>query len=604
MAKTESTAVNNLIELVQSNQGNSIVDPENDLFSAPKSAKEIPALPRTRAPVGTSQLDVPQGIPSVRMMTAPPTRGATVPPIPQRNSAPPLPHKAPDGTPAPQRTSGAALPPPRPSASLPAPRTSSAPSLPSPPSSPRMRAPSPSLEGKVAAPQPNVKSGPVNSRVTPASLAAVAPLTYPVVARPSKIDMTGDMVRGEDWFEASRAVEKFDDETYVGTSPHVLQDRRAGTSLAKKLILPSIGFIIVGALIGGFIAFNTDGKKPAHPDQAKAALPVAAPASHATVDNAARADAIAHGTNTGVPAAAAAQPTVAQPSAAQPTAAQPTAAQPSAAQPTAAQPTAEQPTAAQPTAAQIAVAQPAAPTPPPVAQSAPPAQQLAAAAPNEHEVQTTRGVVKLSDVRIDSIPSGATVTLVEHTATGEKKSFLGTTPLATSVDASHDYDVVVALAGHPEQTAHLDPARSPHVQIALSGKAPVTAIAKETPKAAPAPATPAPKHHAVAKTPLADPGFDSKPAPAPPIVAEKPKAEKAEKAAGGSGTLMISSKPPCEIVIDGKATGLSTPQRAMALPAGAHKVTLVNAGEHIEKTMMVQINADQPTKLVKDLLAN
>jgi hypothetical protein len=112
---------------------------------------------------------------------------------------------------------------------------------------------------------------------------------------------------------------------------------------------------------------------------------------------------------------------------------------------------------------------------------------------------------------------------------------------------------------------------------------------------------PAPKHHTAVKAQLADPGFDAKPAPEKAAVVEKPKAE---KAAGGSGTLMISSKPPCEIMIDGKATGLLTPQRGIPLAAGAHKITLVNAGEHIEKTLMVQINADQPTKLVKDLLAN
>jgi len=67
---------------------------------------------------------------------------------------------------------------------------------------------------------------------------------------------------------------------------------------------------------------------------------------------------------------------------------------------------------------------------------------------------------------------------------------------------------------------------------------------------------------------------------------------------------MISTKPPCEILIDGKATGMSTPQRAMSLPAGAHKITLVNTGANITKNVMVQINADQATKLVKDLLAN
>lgn len=518
MAKTESTAVNNLIDLVQSNQAKPIIDPEEDLFAAPKSKpNEIPPLPRARAASGTAKLDAAG---SVRMMTAPPMRGTTVPPIPQRS---------PDGTPAPQRTSGAALPPPT--------RKSqpSAPSLPAPPSSPKItaRAPSPS-NGIVAATSPKLKSGPA------ANLAAVAPLTYPVVPRPSTVDMTGDVVRGDDWFEASRAVEKFEgDETYVGTSPHVLQDRRARGSLAKKLILPSIGFIIVGACIGGFIAFNTDGNKPADgaAKPAKPAQPAVMAENKATPDNTARAAAIVHGTTTETPAPV----TPAQPQ-------------------------------------QVAAAQPA-------------------AQPNEHEVQTTRGVVKLSDVRIDSVPSGATVTLLEHTATGEKKSFLGTTPLATSLDASHDYDVVFELAGHPDQKQHLDPARSPHVQVAM-GPAPKTAAPvaiKEMPRPVP---TPIAKHHAAPapQAKIADPGFDSKPAPEKPVVAEKP--------AAGNGTLMVSSKPPCEIQIDGKSTGLSTPQRAIPLSAGAHKITLVNVSEHIEKTMMVQINADQPTKLVKDLLAN
>ena len=67
---------------------------------------------------------------------------------------------------------------------------------------------------------------------------------------------------------------------------------------------------------------------------------------------------------------------------------------------------------------------------------------------------------------------------------------------------------------------------------------------------------------------------------------------------------MISSKPPCEIEIDGKSTGLRTPQRAIPLSAGAHKVTLVNSDASVNKTLMVQINAGQSTKLVKDLTGN
>jgi hypothetical protein len=76
----------------------------------------------------------------------------------------------------------------------------------------------------------------------------------------------------------------------------------------------------------------------------------------------------------------------------------------------------------------------------------------------------------------------------------------------------------------------------------------------------------------------------------------------ATKAVAGDGVLMISSKPPCEIHIDGKATGLSTPQRAMKLPAGKHTITLVNAAERIKKTIAVSISPDAPTKVIQDLM--
>ncbi|HEY0252929.1 MAG TPA: PEGA domain-containing protein, partial [Kofleriaceae bacterium] len=304
--------------------------------------------------------------------------------------------------------------------------------------------------------------------VDPKALQTVAPLSYPVVQRPTveitRFDRT-----------PSKPGERFDDETYVGTSPHVKHDReRSPMALAKKLVLPGVGFIVLGALIGGFIAFNGDKKKHDAP----------------------------------------------------------------------------------PVPVQKVVEAPVAPAPAPIA------------AP----VVVARPVVTLTDVRIDSNPAGATVTLVDEKG---KSSVIGSTPIATSVDARHQYQVTVELAGKT-QSAHLDPAKDQRLMLEL-----------------PAPAA-APHHHAVAvKAPVAHHVAEAA------IKQEEP-ATVAD--AGGTGTLMISSKPPCEIMVDGKATGLTTPQRAMSLPAGAHKITLVNAGEHIEQTMTVKITADQATKLVKDLL--
>jgi hypothetical protein len=68
------------------------------------------------------------------------------------------------------------------------------------------------------------------------------------------------------------------------------------------------------------------------------------------------------------------------------------------------------------------------------------------------------------------------------------------------------------------------------------------------------------------------------------------------------GTLMISTKPPCEIAIDGVATMLTTPQRAIKLRTGKHKVTLFNDSLKIQATYVVKIEAGKPTKLLRDLM--
>jgi hypothetical protein len=237
----------------------------------------------------------------------------------------------------------------------------------------------------------------------------------------------------------------------------------------------------------------------------------------------------------------------------------------------------------------------AAAVPPPSTGPVAPAgvKAVADSAPVVQEVRTAHGLVKLVDVRIDSKPSGATVMLVDN----GKTTLLGTTPVAASVDPSRGYDVVLTLDGRPTQMTHLDPAKTQRLDITLAKAAPVA-------KAAPAVRASAPSrsetpHRAAAKKAasaptggLADPGFDEP-------KAETPKADKGE---GGNGTLMVSSKPPCEIFIDGTDSGLKTPQRAMSLPAGTHKVTFSNPDANITKTVSVKITADQTTKLIQNLM--
>jgi hypothetical protein len=209
----------------------------------------------------------------------------------------------------------------------------------------------------------------------------------------------------------------------------------------------------------------------------------------------------------------------------------------------------------------------------------------------------------LTTLPITSWPNGAVVTLVDN----GNATVLGRTPVSAALDPSHSYDVVFAIVGRPTTVKHVDLAKMQELAVDLDSepavKAPTEkAVVATAPAAAPAEvpvrhhhdsvatfaATPAP-HVAARSKPkqlaLATPDFNTAAAPGP---------------SGGNGMLMISAKPPCEILIDGKSTGLATPQRAIPLPPGAHAITLVNSQNGIKKTIAVKVEAKKSTKLIKD----
>ena len=162
----------------------------------------------------------------------------------------------------------------------------------------------------------------------------------------------------------------------------------------------------------------------------------------------------------------------------------------------------------------------------------------------------------LVDVRIDSQPSGGTATLID----GPNATQLGATPLAVSLDPKRSYDVMVSLAGHTPRVVHVTPVVGQDVVLALDEIKPVTApVAHETHRQAPA---------------------------APVVVAK--------------GMLRISSKPPCAITIDGRPSGKTTPQAALALSVGSHQITLTNEEQGINLTTEVEIKADKSSSVVQD----
>jgi hypothetical protein len=97
----------------------------------------------------------------------------------------------------------------------------------------------------------------------------------------------------------------------------------------------------------------------------------------------------------------------------------------------------------------------------------------------------------------------------------------------------------------------------------------------------------------------------------PPKAAERPKATRptapveAKRAptttvavAAAPGTLTVSATPPCEVLIDG--AGYHTPIRGMKLPAGKHKIVLVNAELGVNETIGVEIKAGGTESIDRD----
>jgi serine/threonine protein kinase len=67
------------------------------------------------------------------------------------------------------------------------------------------------------------------------------------------------------------------------------------------------------------------------------------------------------------------------------------------------------------------------------------------------------------------------------------------------------------------------------------------------------------------------------------------------------GELAITSKPPCDVTIDGKSAG-HTPLPSLTLDPGMHNIALVNDEYGIKDTIVVQILAGKQNQIVKDYL--
>lgn len=116
---------------------------------------------------------------------------------------------------------------------------------------------------------------------------------------------------------------------------------------------------------------------------------------------------------------------------------------------------------------------------------------------------------------------------------------------------------------------------------------------------APVVATPLPEPTPPARVPAVVTESDSESAVEPRARADRPARRRAQII--GFGTLQIGSKPPCKIFIDGRKTGLSTPQREIRLRPGRHRVRLENREVGIDERFQVRIRDGRTTKVIRDM---
>jgi hypothetical protein len=199
-----------------------------------------------------------------------------------------------------------------------------------------------------------------------------------------------------------------------------------------------------------------------------------------------------------------------------------------------------------------------------------------------HTVQVLRGqaqrvVLKLDAMQVTgkltSEPPGARVTLVVD---GEKR-VLGVTPVDVSLDPRKRYEAVFRREGYAAASRPIPITGAEQVQVAV--------VLERAGKLAGGEARAAPRRARAAK------------AAAEPPAAEEPAAPV------GEGTLGLMSKPPCRIFIDGRDTGLKTPQAEIKLNAGRHRVTLINDEFGLKESFVVEIQPGETMKAIKDLTA-
>ncbi len=218
----------------------------------------------------------------------------------------------------------------------------------------------------------------------------------------------------------------------------------------------------------------------------------------------------------------------------------------------------------------------------------------------------------------ESTPPGARVAVL----VGGKRIDAGITPTTYKIDPRERYEVVFEKDGYVSVTRPLALTGAAEEKVAVALERAAVAVIDHDGPDGPA-TTPDRTPGGVVHTPggvVHTPGGTGDKPPGgtgdkpPGGTGDKPPGGTGDKPPGGTidrpppvakgeGVLSLGAKPPCEIFVDGRNTGLRTPQREMKLSAGKHKITLLNNEFGIKESFNVDIKVDEPTKMVKDYSA-
>ena len=191
--------------------------------------------------------------------------------------------------------------------------------------------------------------------------------------------------------------------------------------------------------------------------------------------------------------------------------------------------------------------------------------------------------------RFESTPPGATVSLIVD----GKRQAVGASPAKAPLDPRSAYQVLFEMPGYVSVNRPITFSGGLEERIVVNLEKAAPPPAESRPPRVPGNAAPGRK---VNRSAVAEP-----PPPEPASGGEASPGDRDAPAEGKvQGVLVLGSKPPCDIAIDGSPTGLHTPQKEIRLAVGRHRVTLSNAEFGIKETFTVEIKPDAPEKAIKD----